>query len=183
MKFLIFNLALIAIALGIARQMGIIIPRPHIPAPCTKEFALIIAAQAIISFFSSYISKLLTEQPKRYHGDEDGVLDDKLLENKRKENQGILLLTTGFMMYIILLAHLFCQNGPWTGPPPDDEVRYLLMCFFGTVWELGFMMVSGASKSLGRLQGISQDKISLSTPELITILSFPSTSSFRVVRL
>jgi hypothetical protein len=150
MKFLIFNLTLIAIALGIARQMGITIPRPHIPAPCTKEFALIIAAQAVISYFSSHISKLLTEQPKRYQGDEDGILDVKLLENKRKENQGILLLTTGFMTCIILLAHLFCQNGPWTGFPPDDEDRYLVMCMLGTMVELGFMMVSGASKSLGR---------------------------------
>ncbi|KAG7570954.1 hypothetical protein FFLO_01048 [Filobasidium floriforme] len=143
MKFLIFNLTFIAIALGIARQMGITIPRPHIPAPCTKEFALIIAAQSVLSFFSSHISRLLTEQPKRYQGDEDGVLDVKLLENKRRQNQGILLFTIGFMSIIILLAHLFCQDGPWTGPPPDDRERYILMCFFGTWGELGFMIVSG----------------------------------------
>lgn len=135
MKFLIFNLFLIAIALGIARQMGITIPRPHIPAPCTKEFALIIAAQFIISFFSSHLARLLTEQPKRYQGDEDGILDVKLLENKRKQNQGILLFITGFLTCIILLAHLFCQNGPWTGPPSDEDGRYVAMIIFGTMGE------------------------------------------------
>jgi hypothetical protein len=133
MKFLIFNLSLIAIALGIARQMGITIP--HIPAPCTKEFALIISAQSVISFFSSHISKLLTDQPKRYQGDEDGILDVKLLENKRKENQGILLFTTGLVTCIILLAHLFCQDGPWTGLSPDEDVTYVLMIVFGSIGE------------------------------------------------
>jgi hypothetical protein len=147
MKFLIFNLALIATALGIARQMGITIP--HIPAPCTREFALIIAAQAIISFFSYHISRLLTEQPKRYQGDEDGILDVKLLENKRKQNQGILLFTIGFMSIIILLAHLFCRDGPWMGPPSGEDGKYALMIVFGSIGEFLALIFAVASESLG----------------------------------
>lgn len=179
MKFLIFNLAFIAIALGIARQMGITIPRPHIPAPCTKEFALIIAAQAIISFFSSHISKLLTDQPKRYQGDEDGVLDVKLLENKRKQNQGILLFTIGFLTCIILLAHLFCRDGPWMGPPSGEEGKYALMIVFGSIGEVLALISAIASGSLGpNYRG--EVKISLfETRVNLDLVFFLSSSSIR----
>jgi hypothetical protein len=127
--------------------MGITIPRPHIPAPCTKEFALIIAAQSVLSFFSFHISKLLTEQPKRYQGDGDGILDVEVLENKRMQNQGILLITTWFMTCIILLAHLFCRDGPWTGFSPDEDPRYLAMTLFGGTGELFVLIVAVASES------------------------------------
>jgi hypothetical protein len=179
MKFLIFNLALIAIALGIARQMGITIPRPHIPAPCTKEFALIIAAQAIISFFSSYISKLLTDQPKRYQGDEDGVLDVKLLENRRRQNQGILLFTIGFMSIIILVAHLFCQDGPWKGPPSGEDGKYALMIVFGSIGEFLALIFAVASESLGP-NWRGRVKIPLSeTRANLDLVFFLSSSSIR----
>jgi len=101
-------LAIVAVAAGLARAMGITLPRF---APFDKDFEMIMLFQVFVSYFSAFPARLLTERPTRYKGDVDGILDATLLEEERDANQGLVLLTTTVMSALLIPGHACCHDG------------------------------------------------------------------------
>lgn len=144
---IIVCLAIAAVAAGLARAIGINLPRF---ALFDKEFGMIMFFQAFVSYFSSFPARLLTERPERYEGDVDGILDARLLEEKRDANQGLVLLTTTVMSAMLILGHACCHDGEWTGVDGDDAwsvLREIVGMSGEVIWFIGCCI--GQSTCLG----------------------------------
>jgi len=133
------NLAIVAVSLGIARAMGITVPHFRVWLPFDKEFVTIIALQIAISYLSAIPARLLTEQPARYKGDVDGILDNKLLVEKRNVNQALVLLTMSLTTVMLIVGHTCCHDGIWTGTDPSrpEQTHMLVYTLIGEpLWAL-----------------------------------------------
>ena len=110
-------LAIIVGSLGVAKAIGITVPR--VWAPFDKEFAIIVGVQFVTLWFSSNIAIAVTVQPEQREGDVDGILDAKLLEYDTLENQMIIAMTTTFAAAMLILGHVCCPAGHWQAASGD----------------------------------------------------------------
>lgn len=127
-----FCLAIVLGSVFYARLIGVTLPLTSINNPgFDRVIWTILISQSTLSYFAYLPAHLLTEKPRSFPGDLDGVLDQELLDDARRSSRGLISLTICITSTLLVIAKVACVDGVWKAELSKMDVVLLSIVGIG----------------------------------------------------